>query len=117
MSRNSLADEFSGVLKQSQGCPHWLDELLQDSFLGIYGDEVDHRKRETSKNIEMQHLSAEKIHGLHAVRAFIDLRDAHVAHMLFLAIGADEAVPAQNLHPEIGGLAAAVGKEGLHHRR
>jgi hypothetical protein len=92
------------------------DELRKPVFCLAGFDICRDRTREAPEQVEVQDLAAEKIHRLDAVGALVDLGNAHVAHMLFLAIGADEAVAAQHLHAEIGNLRPAIGEDGLHHR-
>jgi hypothetical protein len=58
-------------------------------------------------------LAADQVHGLHAVGALVDRRDAGVAVVLGRAGLLDEAHAAVHLHAERGDLHAHVGGPGL----
>ena len=91
------------------------DEFLQLRIAGVGFAELVHHLGELAQLLALihQHLAAEQVDGLDAVGAFIDLRDAAVAHQLFHAPFADEAVAAEHLHAHIGGGVAVVGHERL----
>ena len=62
-------------------------------------------------------LAPHQIKRLNTVGAFIELRDARIAHQLLHAMLGNIAVSAMHLNRQIGAFEAAVGQESLDDRR
>ncbi|MNG20600.1 hypothetical protein D3C84_1048710 [compost metagenome] len=68
------------------------------------------------KTAVTEQFASNQIQRLDAVGALVELGDAAVAHQLFHAPLANEAVPAVQLHTKAGDLLTAIGKEGFDDR-
>ena len=61
-------------------------------------------------------LAADEIERLNAVGPFVNLGDPRITHILFDAVLADIAVPAVNLHGQVGNYAAHIGEVSFQNR-
>ena len=96
----------------------WVDEFLHFRINAVVFDEFLHDGAEGTqfRAHVAQYFTTEQVQRLYAVRAFVQLGDARVTHVLFHAVFGDKAVTAEYLHAVVGTLKRVVGQKGFDDR-
>ena len=114
-----LGQHHGRLLQLIQRTPQRLRKFFEPIHLRGRIHVAFHQLEEATHQTPAFHrqLPSHQIERLHRVRAFIDLRNARITHVLLDAVLLDVPVPTERLQRDVRVVEALVGEKRLDHRR